>query len=96
MIPSDICILEPCPLTNVFGKLEAEQAAALLISVLAAGADEWGTVTPPQVGAFIREHLESESGNPVTWIKDEGRKRPLRFTENGLLALRESRWNCAK
>lgn len=60
MKPSDIILTTP-PLTGCFKKTEAECGAALLILYYQRHGDEWGLVTPRQLGQSMNdEELEKE------------------------------------
>lgn len=113
MRPKDVDLSCPLPLTNVFGKCEAELAAALIIMPLAAADEDWRPVTYKE----MREHLRvlPEDQRPA-WLSNpfvqpnfmelikrryaedcepDGREF-IRFTESGLAALRNSRWNLVR
>ncbi len=69
MRPSDIIIANPTPLTATFERTEAEQAAALMIVVLADADDSWRPVTPKEIGRYIRGILDAKEAPPV-WMNN--------------------------
>ena len=69
MKPSDIIIDNPLPLTGVFDHVEAEQAAGLMISTLAASDDTWRPVTVQEVGDFIKSVIDARE-DPPAWMNN--------------------------
>lgn len=69
MKPSDILLHDPIPLTDVFGRAEAEQAAGLMISALVASDDTWRGVTPKEIGEFLKSVIDAKEDPPV-WMNN--------------------------
>ena len=111
MKPSDIKLSGPVALAGCFGRVEREQAAAMMVSTLAFLEDEWRPVWPKEIGAWMTSAMEGKLPdwmnvgpffNPsideliehgyARWVgpDEDGRKRPVEFTEKGLQRLQ--RW----
>lgn len=105
--PSDIKINTTPPLAGVFGRVEREVAAALLV-LACQDAGSWFPRTPHEIGIAVKAH-EGERGfewfansfiKPDFWdLHDHGyiegdieNGGALSFTERGLSALQASRW----
>ncbi|MEM6988886.1 MAG: hypothetical protein AAF721_00270 [Myxococcota bacterium] len=53
----------------MFGRCEAEVAAAFLLWTLTSNGDEWRPVRPKEIGEAIRELLDSEA-EPPPWMNN--------------------------
>lgn len=110
MKPSDIAILDPIPLGYTFEHVEAEMMGTIMVCALQLEKDEWGPVTKEMLSDFVdsvREDIPSWMKNPflkpdaddlvergfAEWVDPPG---TIEFTEKGMEALRNSRWNKAK
>ena len=110
MKPSDIDLLSSImPLTDTFGRSEAEAMAACMIAVLAAGDDEWKPTTFTELAGIL------SFDPPPAWLTNPfchpspcelcsrgyariisvGDVRAIEFTAWGLAALKASQWNTA-
>jgi len=64
--PSQILVLDPCPLTATFDRHRIELAAAVMIITLAANGDTWRPVRLREIG----EHLGALANGPrpPSWL----------------------------
>ncbi len=65
MKPSDIVLLDPCPLTAAFGRVENEAAATFMLLAMRQDEDTFRAVTPVEIGEAIKAHHEKKG---FTWI----------------------------
>ncbi len=110
MKPSDISLDHPIPLTGVFGRVENELAAALMIFTLQ-NRDSWGALQPCQIGATCKgERFKTMPWHNIPLITpdffglvkagfaeftSDEKGAPIQFTEKGLEKLKASIW-CRK
>lgn len=65
MRPSDVVLLDPCPLTATFKRVENEAAAAFMLLAMRQDEDTFRVVTPVEVGEAIKAHHDKKG---FTWI----------------------------
>lgn len=67
MKPSDIELSDPVPLAGVFGKAEAEAAAAWIIRALAINGDVFRSVSGAELAAMGKVAMAAPDENP-SWL----------------------------